>query len=60
MADRHQNGKAKPADNSVRGTRVPVDVVIAWVDGDDPKLAEKRSRYLSGGRITTSSGAHST
>lgn len=24
----------------------PIDAVIAWVDGSDPKLAEKRSRYL--------------
>jgi len=25
----------------------PVDVVIAWVDGSDPVLAEKRSRYTN-------------
>jgi len=25
-------------------TDEPIDVVIAWVDGSDPKLAEKRSR----------------
>lgn len=24
----------------------PIDVVILWVDGNDPKLAEKRNRYL--------------
>ena len=26
---------------------LPVDVVIAWVDGNDPSLVEKRSRYLN-------------
>jgi hypothetical protein len=60
MADRHQDGRETMTDNGAHGTRTPVDVVIAWVDGDDPKLAEKRSRYLPGARITTSSGAHST
>ena len=28
----------------------PIDVVIAWVDGDDPKLAQKRSNYVHGTR----------
>lgn len=27
---------------------MPIDVVIAWVDGDDPKLIEKRQKYLQG------------
>lgn len=60
MADRHQDGKMRTTDSGFQGTPTPIDVVIAWVDGDDPKLAEKRNRYLSGARITTSSGAHST
>lgn len=38
----------------------PVDVVIAWVDGDDPVLADKRNKYFKGGRITIGSGAHPT
>jgi len=39
----------------------PVDAVIAWVDGNDPGLAEKRSHYISGGKSSSlSSGAHST
>ncbi len=38
----------------------PIDVVIAWVDGDDPKLAQKRSNYIHGTDIPLGSGAHST
>lgn len=38
----------------------PVDVVIAWVDGSDPKLAEKRSRYIGKAPVPVSSGAHPT
>jgi len=39
----------------------PVDVVIAWVDGNDPVLAEKRNRYIREGESSSlSSGAHST
>ena len=39
----------------------PVDAIIAWVDGSDPVLAEKRSRYVRGGESASlSSGAHST
>ena len=60
MADRHQDGKMRTTGSGFADPRTPIDVVIAWVDGDDPKLAEKRSRYLPGSRITTSSGAHST
>lgn len=60
MADRQQDDKKRPKKPGFQGTPVPVDVVIAWVDGDDPKLAEKRGRYLPGNRITTASGAHST
>ena len=38
----------------------PVDVVIAWVDGSDPKLAQKRSRYSESKPVPVSSGAHPT
>ncbi len=39
----------------------PIDVVIAWVDGSDPALAEKRNRYITKGASTSlSSGVHST
>lgn len=37
----------------------PIDIVIAWVDGNDPKLAEKRSKYLKGGEAKLP-GAHPT
>lgn len=39
---------------------IPIDVVIAWVDGSDPKLAEKRNRYIGRSDLPVSSGAHST
>ncbi|MBE0673982.1 MAG: Stealth CR1 domain-containing protein, partial [Bacteroidales bacterium] len=35
----------------------PIDVVVAWVDGNDPGLAEKRQSYLSGGAAATHPGA---
>jgi hypothetical protein len=38
----------------------PIDVVIAWVDGDDPELARKRSNYVHATNIPVGSGAHST
>lgn len=47
-------------DSGLSGTDIPVDVVIAWVNGDDPRLTEKRNRYLTAGKITTASGAHPT
>ena len=42
------------------GVDPPIDVVIAWVDGDDPKLAEKRNKYVKATNITIGSGAHPT
>ncbi len=49
------------AENYKYGERHPVDVVIAWVDGSDTELAEKRNRYLSRGEnARLSPGAHST
>ena len=41
-------------------SKPPIDVVIAWVDGDDPKLAKKRNNFVKGTKITIGSGAHST
>lgn len=39
----------------------PIDAVIAWVDGDDPLLKEKRNRYLDASKGSSlASGAHST
>ncbi|MEN8156779.1 MAG: Stealth CR1 domain-containing protein [Bacteroidota bacterium] len=39
----------------------PIDVVIAWVDGNDPVLSEKRGRYTgNGSKSTLASGEHST
>jgi len=38
----------------------PIDVVIAWVDGSDPKLTSKRNSFLTGASRSISSGAHST
>jgi hypothetical protein len=47
--------------NLLSDTIKPIDVVIAWVDGDDPALVEKRKRYLGHQAETSiSSGAHST
>lgn len=39
---------------------LPIDVVIAWVDGDDPALAEKRQKYLGSPAAKPSSSAHPT
>jgi len=38
----------------------PIDVVIAWVDGNDPLLTAKRRSYLQGDSSNISSGTHST
>ena len=46
--------------NKPSETNQPIDVVIAWVDGDDPKLAQKRNNYVHGTNIPIGSGAHST
>ncbi len=48
------SGNAKSNPNN------PIDVVIAWVDGDDPHLAAKRNSFLTGTHHTISSGAHAT
>lgn len=60
MTNRIRAGKTMADNRNPSGTDIPVDVIIAWVDGADPRLIEKRSRYLSGGRISTGSGAHPT
>ena len=36
----------KMTDNQPAENDQPIDVVIAWVDGSDPKLAAKRRQYL--------------
>jgi hypothetical protein len=38
----------------------PIDVVIAWVDGSDPGLTEKRNKYLGLTGANTHPGAHPT
>ena len=35
------------SDNTAPAHGNPIDAVILWVDGSDPKLAEKRNRYLA-------------
>jgi hypothetical protein len=35
----------------------PIDVVVAWVDGDDPKLAEKRNNFIKKNNLTNIAGA---
>jgi hypothetical protein len=47
------------ADTSTESNQ-PIDVVIAWVDGNDPLLTEKRNRFLNGTGIRTHPGAHPT
>jgi hypothetical protein len=37
-----------------------IDAVIAWVDGNDPQLIEKRHRYLTGSTSGAHPGAHPT
>ncbi len=37
-----------------------IDVVIAWVDGNDPKLSEKRNKYLKGKDSLTHRSARTT
>ncbi len=43
------------SDNSDSANSDPVDAVILWVDGNDPKLAVKRNRYLA---LEKKTGAH--
>jgi hypothetical protein len=35
------------SDNSGSAHGNPIDAVILWVDGSDPRLAEKRNYYLA-------------
>lgn len=48
------------SDNSINNTNHPIDVVIAWVDGSDPRLKEKRERYTNGENTFNVHGAHTT
>jgi len=41
-------------------TSEPIDAVIAWVDGSDPRLTEKRNCYLDRPGAKTHPGAHPT
>jgi hypothetical protein len=50
-AEAHQ-----PSDND----SAAIDVVIAWVDGDDPRLVEKRNHFLKSTGEKNISGAHPT
>ena len=47
-------------DHSSSDTTIPIDAVIAWVDGNDPVLKAKRMSYLNGETPDITSGAHST
>jgi hypothetical protein len=47
--------ESNPSENDL-----PIDVVIAWVDGDDPKLKEKREKYLLGNKPTNASSIKAT
>nr|MCU0410346.1 Stealth CR1 domain-containing protein [Bacteroidales bacterium] len=38
----------------------PVDAVVLWVDGSDPRLAEKRNKYLGEAGLASHRGALST
>jgi hypothetical protein len=38
----------------------PIDIVIAWVNGDDPNLKEKREKYILGNKPTSASSIKAT
>ena len=40
--------------------KYPVDIVIAWVNGDDPALKKKRLSYLNPAETTSHPGAAQT
>lgn len=46
--------------SSAHSINLPIDVVIAWVDGSDPVLNEKRMNFFMGEKHTNSSGARPT
>jgi hypothetical protein len=46
--------------NSSTENSQPIDVVIAWVDGNDPRLKEKRERFIKGAPPIKFSGASAT
>jgi len=47
-------------DHSPSDNGLPVDAVIAWVDGDDPVLKAKRMSYMNVTTPGITSGAHAT
>jgi hypothetical protein len=44
--------------STANSTDTPIDVVIAWVDGDDPKLAKKRLSFQNGRELKNHPGSH--
>lgn len=48
------------AENVMYDIDAPIDAVIAWVDGYDPRLVEKRNLYLAGATTNAHPGAHPT
>jgi hypothetical protein len=47
-------------DKSAAQSNHPIDAVIAWVDGGDPRLAEKRNLYLEEAKRTSQHGVQPT
>jgi len=47
-------------DKSLIKNKIPIDVVIPWVDGSDSNHKEKRSLYLDNNDIKKIPGAHNT
>lgn len=50
----------KMSNNSKSKNNSPIDVVITWVDGDDPHHKEKMMHYLKGVKREKIPGAHPT
>ena len=47
-------------DGHIANNSEPVDAVVLWVDGSDPRLAEKRKKYLGEAGLARHRGALST
>lgn len=47
-------------ENNAKNIQEPIDVVIAWVDGNDPKHMAKRNEVLNRSRAVPIAGAHPT
>jgi hypothetical protein len=46
--------------HSAKSKDNPIDAVIAWVDGNDPRLVLKRNQYIPQKNVVTHPGAHPT